>query len=254
MGTLGWVEGFSTIDYVIFVGAVTLAFAVRGGAGFGGGVVMAPLLALVAPLAVVVPVSSTLNMMSGVWQGVREWRRVEWRELLRIAPFSFAGVFLGIWLLTRVDAKPLSRAFGVFIVCYALYMLKSKGAVPAIARRWLYPLGAFLSLVAGTMGSLFGGAAGPLYVMYLSALKLERDRFRATITMIMVTMGTSRVVGFLAAGMYTQKVLTLLLMGLPLVLLGGWIGARVVARMDQERFGRAVGCVLLVSGSILIIK
>jgi len=90
--------------------------------------------------------------------------------------------------------------------------------------------------------------------MYLSALKLERDRFRATITMIMVTMGASRVFGFFAAGMYTKKVLTLLAMGLPLVVLGGWIGARVVARLDQDRFGRVVGCVLLASGSILIFK
>jgi uncharacterized protein len=254
MSGLGIVEGFGVVDYVIFVCAVTLAFAVRGGAGFGGGVVMAPLLALVAPLAVVVPVSSALNMISGVTQGVRDWRKVAWRELIRIAPFSFVGVFLGIWLLARVDAQPLSKVFGGFIMLYAAYMLKSKGVMPVIARRWLYPLGAFLSLLAGTVGSLFGGAAGPLYVMFLSALKLERDRFRATITMIMVTMGTTRVIGFLAAGMYTQKVLTLLLMGLPLVFIGGWIGARVVARLDQERFGRLVGCVLLASGFILMVK
>jgi uncharacterized membrane protein YfcA len=70
----------------------------------------------------------------------------------------------------------------------------------------------------------------------------------------MLTMGTTRVIGFLASGLYTQKVLTLLALGVPLVLLGGWIGARVVARMDQERFGRLVGCVLLVSGSILALK
>jgi uncharacterized protein len=254
MDGLGLIAGFSALDYVIFVSAVTLAFAVRGGAGFGGGVVLAPLLALVAPLSVVVPVSSALNMISGVSQGIRDWRKVAWRELLRIAPFSFAGVFLGIWLLARIDAKPLSKAFGAFIVLYALYMLKSKGVMPTIARRWLYPLGAFLSLAAGIVGSLFGGAAGPLYVMYLSALKLERDRFRATITMIMLTMGTSRVAGFLAAGMYTQKVMTLLALGLPLVLLGGWIGARVVARLDQERFGRLIGFVLLGSGFILMVK
>lgn len=254
MGNLSLVDGFGASEYAIFVCAVTLAFAVRGGAGFGGGVVMAPLLALVAPLAVVVPVSSALNMISGVTQGVRDWRKVEWRELLRIAPYSFVGVFLGIWLLSQVNAKPLSRAFGIFIVCYALYMLKSRGVMPVIAKRWLYPLGAMASLAAGTIGSLFGGAAGPLYVMYLSALKLERDRFRASITMIMITMGTTRVVGYLAAGLYTQKVLTLLVLGLPLVLVGGWIGARVVARMDQERFGRLVGCVLLGSGAILIFK
>lgn len=248
------IEGFSTVDYVIFFSAVLLAFMVRGGAGFGGGVVLAPLMALVAPLNVVVPVSSALNMIAGLSQGVSHWRIVAWRELLRITPFSIAGIFLGIWLLTRVDPKPLSKAFGVFIVLYALYMLKTKGNMPDIARRWLNPLGAFLSFAAGVVGSLFGGAAGPLYVMYLNALRLPRDGFRATITMIMLTMGTTRIVGFLATGMYTKKVLTMLAVGIPIVLLGGWVGARVVARFDQAVFGRLVACVLLVSGSILIFK
>lgn len=248
------IEGFSTLDYVIFFAAVTLAFAVRGGAGFGGGVVLSPLMALVAPLAVVVPVSSLLNVIAGLSQGVSQWRVVAWRDLARIAPFSVAGIFLGIWLLTRVDPKPLSKMFGVFIVSYALYMLYSRGVVPQIAQRWLYPLGAFLSLAAGTIGSLFGGAAGPLYAMYLQALRLPRDGFRATITMIMLTMGSTRILGFLATGMYTKKVLTMIAVGLPLVLIGGWIGARVVQRFDQERFGRAVGCVLLLSGGILIFK
>ncbi|MBM3343188.1 MAG: sulfite exporter TauE/SafE family protein [Betaproteobacteria bacterium] len=248
------IEGFGTLDYVIFCCAVVIAFAVRGGAGFGGGVVLSPLLALVAPLSVVVPVSSALNVIAGLSQGVGHWRIVAWRELLRITPFSMAGIFLGIWLLTRVDPQPLAKAFGVFIVCYALYMLYSRGVMPKIARRWLYPLGALLSMAAGTIGSLFGGAAGPLYVMYLQALRLERDCFRATITMIMLTMGTTRIIGFIATGMYTQKVLTMLALGIPIVLLSGWIGARVVARFNQEVFGRAVACVLLASGFILIVK
>ena len=248
------IEGFSAFDYAIFTSAVTLAFAVRGGAGFGGGVVLSPLLALMAPLNVVVPVSSALNMIAGVSQGLTQWRIVAWRDLLRIAPFSLAGIFLGIWLLTRIDPKPLGKAFGMFIVAYALYMLYSRGAVPVIARRWLYPLGALLSLAAGMIGSLFGGAAGPLYAMFLNALRLERDCFRASITVIMLTMGSMRIAGFLATGMYTTKVLTLLALGLPLVLFGGWIGGRVVARFDQERFSRAVGCVLLASGFILIVK
>ena len=245
---------FSIAQWALFLFAVTLAFGVRGGAGFGGGVVLAPLLALVAPLNVVVPVSSALNMVAGFSQGIRDRRKVAWRELLRIAPFSLIGIVLGIWLLARIDPKPLGRAFGVFIVLYALYTLKTKGIMPVIAQRWLYPLGALLSLAAGTVGSLFGGAAGPLYVVYLSALQLERDRFRATITMIMLTMGSMRIVGFLATGMYTQKVLTLLAVGIPLALIGGWLGARVVARLDPERFGRAVGIVLLASGFILIVK
>ena len=247
-------DNFGPADYAIFIFAVTLAFAVRGGAGFGGGVVVVPLLALIAPLQTVVPVTSALNTLAGLTQGARDWRKVVWREMLRILPFALIGVVLGIWLLTRVDPKPLSRAFGVFIMLYAAYMLKSKGVMPGIPRRFLTPVAAVLSLIGGTVGSLFGGAAGPVFVMYLTSLNIERDRFRATMTMLMLTLGGTRIIGFLIAGMYTRTVLLMLLAGIPLMLFGGWFGQRIVQRFDQQRFSTLVGCILFASGMLLLFK
>ena len=247
-------EDFGVIEGVIFTFGVILAFAVRGGAGFGGGVVAVPLLALAAPLPTVVPVTSALNLVSGLSQGFRDWRKVEWREMARILPFALAGVLIGIWMLASVDARALSRAFGAFIVLYAIYMLRSGGSVPRIPRRWLNPVAAVASFIGGFIGSIFGGAAGPVFAIYLAALQVEKDRFRATMTMLMLTLGGTRVIGFITAGMYTQKVLILLAAGIPLVFIGGYIGVRVVRRLDQARFNRGVGCVLLASGVILIVR
>ena len=141
--------------------------------------------------------------------------------MARILPFALLGVLIGIWMLAKVDARWLSRAFGAFIIAYAIYMLRSGGAVPRIPRRWLNPVAAVASFIGGFIGSIFGGAAGPVFAIYLSAIQVEKDRFRATMTMLMLTLGGTRVVGFLVAGMYTQKVLILLAAGIPLVFLGG---------------------------------
>jgi uncharacterized protein len=245
---------FGTIDFVVFVIAIMLAYAVRGGAGFGGGMVAVPLLALVAPLHTVVPVVSALNMTSAIRQGFRDWRMVAWSEMRRILPFAIFGVVVGIWLLARVDPRPLRRIFGCFIVLYALYSLLAPGHKPDIPHRWLTLVAAVASTLAGIVGSLFGGAAGPVFVMYFSALRLEKDRFRASMTMLMLTLGTTRLFGFAAAGMYTRDVLTMILAGLPLMLLGGYVGGRIVRRLDQARFNRAVGYIILASGLLLILK
>jgi uncharacterized membrane protein YfcA len=90
--------------------------------------------------------------------------------------------------------------------------------------------------------------------MYLAALNLERDRFRATMTMLMLTLGGTRIVGFLVAGMYTRPVLLMLLAGIPLMLLGGHLGGRIVERFEQRLFNKLVGCVLLASGALLALK
>ena len=247
-------DTFSLADYALFAFAVTLGFAVRGGAGFGGGIVAVPMLALIAPLTTVVPFTSALNTIASVLYGSSNWRKVEWRELARIAPYAVVGAAIGIALLAHVDSRPLKRAFGVFIVAYAAYMLYSAGEMPEIPRRLLTRVAAVMSVVGGAIGSLFGGAAGPVFVMYLNALKIEKDRFRATLTMLMIALGITRITGYAVVGMYNTTVLTLVVMGLPLMLLGGFLGDRIVRRFDQRRFNQAVGCIILASGFLLIFK
>ncbi len=198
--------------------------------------------------------AGALNTVASLSQGFHDWRKVEWREMARILPFALLGVVAGIFFLTNIDPQPLSRAFGLFVVLYALYALFSKGKTAEIPRRWLTPVAAVMSLFAGVIGSVFGGAAGPVFVIYLNSLKVEKDRFRATMTMLMLTLGTTRLIGYLIAGMYTQKVLLLLAVAIPLAYAGGHLGQRVAQRINQSLFNRIVGVVLLASGVILMLK
>jgi len=46
----------------------------------------------------------------------------------------------------------------------------------------------------------------------------------------------------------------LLAAALPMVVVGSWLGVRVVRRFDPVAFNRAVGVVLLVSGAALVFK
>ncbi len=245
---------FSVSQWALFTGAVMLAYCVRGGAGFGGGVVAAPLLALLMPLQMVVPLLSGMNTVTSIAQGIHDWRKVAWREIARIVPFAVAGVIAGIFFLANLDAKPLTRAFGLFITTYAIYMLVFKGKTPEIPRRWLTPVAAVISLFAGVIGSVFGGGVGPVFVMYLNSLKVEKDCFRATMNMLMLILGVSRLIGLLIAGLITQKVLLLLAVALPLSYVAGRLGNRMAQRFDQQMFNRLVGCVILASGILLMLK
>lgn len=248
MDTLGPLQ----LVFCAFV--VTLAFAVRGGAGFGGGAVAVPLLALVLPLQVAVPAVSVLNMLSSIGHGIRDWRKIVWPEILRLIPFTLLGVGIGLYLLARLDPKPLARALGAFVIVYAVYAMVTAGRTMSVPQRLLAPLGALMSSTAGFVGALFGGAAGPLYVIYLNALKLERDCFRVTITTIMLFQGLTRIGGYAGLGLFNSATLTVLVAALPMMLIGSYFGVRLIRHFDQAKFNRAVSCVLMVSGLALIIK
>ncbi|MDP1675180.1 MAG: sulfite exporter TauE/SafE family protein [Burkholderiales bacterium] len=248
------VDELSLWQILFCVGVVTVAFAVRGGTGFGGGAVAVPLLALVFPVPVTVPVVTVLNMLSSVGHGVLDWRHIVWREIWRILPGSLLGVFVGIYLLTLIDPQPLARALGVFVVLYALYVMVFSGRTLAIPPRWMLPVAGVTSFSAGIVGSLFGGAAGPIYVIYLNAARLGKDAFRVTITMVMLFQGLTRVAGYATLGLYDRNVMLLLAAALPMMIIGSWLGARLVRRIDQQLFQRVLGVVLLVSGTALALK
>lgn len=247
-------ETLSTLQLLFCAVVIIVAFAVRGGAGFGGGAVAVPLLALVFPVQLTVPVVTVLNMLSSIGHGVADWRKIAWKQIIRVVPGSLIGVLLGLYLLSMIDPQPLARALGVFVMLYAVYVLAFADRTPVIPPRWMPATAAITSMAAGIIGSLFGGAAGPLYVIYLNAARLGKDAFRVTITTIMLFQGLTRIAGYAALGLYDAQVLKLLAVALPVMILGSWLGARVVRRLDQALFNRVIAMVLLASGAALLLK
>jgi len=247
-------ESISNWQMLFSAAVIVVAFAVRGGAGFGGGAVAVPLLSLVFPVQLTVPVVTVLNMLSSIGHGIVDWRKIAWQQIWRILPGSLLGVFIGIYLLSLIDPLPLAKALGAFVVLYAIYVLVFANRTPVIPQRWLLVAAGVISMTAGIIGSLFGGAAGPVYVIYLNTVRLGKDAFRVTITTIMLFQGLTRIAGYAALGLYDTKVLTLLALAVPVMVLGSWLGARVVRRLNQELFNRAIAGVLLVSGAALLLK
>lgn len=229
---------------------VFVAYALRGATGFGAGVVSIPLLLLALPLPVVIPLVTAMGMVASFGQAVHQRRRVHWPGLTRLLLPTLAGVALGLWLFAAVDPKFLLRALAVFIVGYALsgYLpWRLRGPAP----RWLGPLAGALG---GFVATVFGGMAGPFYVVYLRSLALDKTRFRATVSVALLALSALRATGYGSLGLYDAQVLWLLGATLPVVALAMVAGDRWHARLDEARFGHVVAALLALSGAALLFK
>ncbi|MFN7084995.1 MAG: sulfite exporter TauE/SafE family protein [Burkholderiales bacterium] len=244
--------GFAQLAFCAVV--VMVAFAVRGTTGFGGNAIAVPLLTLVLPMQNVVAAVTVLTVLSSLGHWLGDWRRIVWTEILRAAPFTLIGVAAGLYLFETLDARTLTRAFGGFVILYAIYSLAMAQRALAPSRKMLWPLAAVLCTLAGLVGTLFGGAAGPIYVIYLRTLQLGKDSFRVTITTILMTQAVMRVAGYFKIGFYDRATLLMLAAALPLMLAGAWLGGAIAGRIDQLTFNRIVGAVLLCSGIALLFK
>jgi len=247
-------ETLSVIQLAFAALVITVAFAVRGTAGFGGQVVAVPLLALVLPLPLVLSAVVVLAALASTGHLLRERAKIDWREIRRLLPYSLLGVIAGLYLLQHLDMRVLTKSFGVFVILYGCFALATASRPLRIPERAVYAAGAILSTLAGATGATFGAAAGPLYVIYFNARQLERDVFRVTIATILMVQGLLRMGGYVRLGFYDYATLVLIAAGLPLMLLGSVIGTWLAGRLDQRRFNLGISVLLLLSGTALLFK
>lgn len=247
-------DALGPLELIAAAFALMAAYAVRGTAGFGGQTVAVPLLTLLMPITIVVPAVTVLTVVSSVVHWLQDWSKIAWREIARLMPFTLLGVLIGLYLFDRFDPRTLTRALGIFVMLYACFALMSASRPVAAPLRLMRRLGPVLSATAGAIGTVFGGGAGPLYVIYLNSLRLEKDCFRVTITTILTFQAVVRVAGYWRLGFYDGSALYLIAAGFPMMLIGARLGHALAGRIDQGRFNLGVGVLLMVIGAGLVFK
>jgi len=227
--------------------ALTAGYAVRGAAGFGSGVVVAPLLAFVLPLSTIAPVITVIGLLVALGQAVKDWPLIEWRSLAVFIPGSIVGVALGVFAFKSIDPTALARWLGAYVLLYALYSLAGERVLGRELRmpHWaIHPLAAAGALVA----TVFGGLAGPIYVTWFDAQKLTKSVFRVTVATTLLVLGLMRSAAYLASGVFRAQDAALIAGALLPVALGTVIVDRLHDRMDPAAFRRGVGALLVASG------
>lgn len=246
----GMLHSLSLTQLLYGPGIVTVAYLVRGIAGFGSGLIAIPLLLLLnLPIAQVVPLVVALDYIASASQGVKNRQAIVWRDIWPLLPFTFLGVTLAIYLFKTIDAVLLQRGLAAFIILYAVYTLLAKRPGQTHSRWWAVPAGS----LGGLIGTLFG-TGGPFYVIYLQLRRLNKTPFRATFASIFLIDGTSRIAGYLLSGFVTLEFLWLLAVLLPVMLLSLYLGGRIHLAFSQETFKCAISVLLVVSGIALLLK
>lgn len=229
---------------------VLLAYIVFGIAGFGTALVAGPLLALWLPLKQIVPLLALLDCAAATTNLLRDGRRADRAELFRLVPLMIAGSGLGALILLATRAGVLLLALGIFASAYALYALsglRPAGRLPAWA---CVPFG----LVGGVFSALFG-SGGFLYAIYLGGRIADKDAIRVTQSTLIGLSTLTRLLMFLAAGVYAGGAIVMLALLLaPAMLAGSQLGRAITLRLTREQFLRLVNCVVLASGIFLLVR
>lgn len=234
----------------LFLIATFLGGFTSGLTGFAAGLVVSGLwLHILTPLqtAVLIAAYGIVNQSFGIWK-LRH--ALQWR---RICPFivgGAVGVPLGAYLVTYLNPAYVRTSVGILLVAYGTYNLVRPAYAPIKSNAAVDTgIGVLNGLLGGLTG--LGGVISTIWVQLGGGAKDAQRAIFQPVLFFTMTMATLT----FAAGGHLFDVLTLKLffIGLPVLLLGLWVGIKLYGRLDDAAFRKAILAFLLVSGLSLVV-
>jgi uncharacterized membrane protein YfcA len=233
------VEWLVPADVGLTASAFLIAFSaftsfITAAAGIGGGIMMVAVMAVMMPATAVIPVHGVVQIGSNGGRAAIMLRQVQWQVL---APFCAGSVVgAGIGGLTVVELDPAILNIG--LACFILYSVWAP-PLTAPGRFKVVATGAFSSFL-----TMFFGATGTFVSAMVKSMKLGRLEHVATHSACMVAQHVIKVIAFGLLGFnfapYAGLVVAMVISGF----LGTVIGKRVLVRMNDHFFHRALAVIL----------
>jgi uncharacterized membrane protein YfcA len=234
-----------TIDTTGFaaIGIVIVAGLVRGTTGFGGAMLMTPVLsALFGPVPAVVT-ALLLETAAAVVMFPDALPKVQWRTLLYLTLPAVVTVPLGGYLLMTVDPGIARKMISAVVIVFSsmlLLGLRYNGSPRALTS---VALG---SVVGALLGATSVGA--PPVILYLLSGPDPVAVTRANLTVFVTAISVIGLVMLGVAGAISVSLATsAMLLTIPF-LFATWLGAKLFARLSDAGVRRIALCLMLFVG------
>jgi uncharacterized membrane protein YfcA len=237
------------LQWLMLAAAALVASTLAAVTGFGGAAVLLPVLIAAFGVREAIPILTVAQLIgngSRVWFNRRElnWRIVAW--------FALGGVptaLLGGYLFATAPLTALTRLLGAFLLMVVLWRhLRPKRPRP-------FPMPVFAAIGAGaSFLSALLGSVGPIMAPFFLAFGLVKGAYIGTEALSTVVMHVTKLVAYRQSSILTRiDVLTGLALG-PLMILGSFLGKRIVDRLPERVFVLIIELVLIVAGFWFLVR
>ena len=235
------------VAIALLVGVGLVAGTIGGVVGFGSGVLLLPVVAwLYGPLAAV-PILTVASLIGNVSRAALYLREIEWRVVGAYALGAVPAAVLGSLVFVRLETHVIPIVFGTFVIVI----------VPV--RRWaekreLRARLAHFPFVGAAMGFLSAlvSTTGPVNAPFFLSFGLVRGAYLASeATSTAIVHATKSVVYGKFAALTAETLVVGAGLGM-LLLVGSYLGKRIVDRVDAARFILIVEVALIVSGVVML--
>jgi uncharacterized membrane protein YfcA len=235
------------LEYASLFVAAFAAAAISGAAGFGGAILLLPLLVATVGVTQAVPLLTIAQLIGNLSRAGFGFTQIHWKPvglfLLGAIPLSVLGALSFVQLPKELVTRAIGVAILIFVALKYFGLLKITSG-----RAVLIGGGGVVGFLSGLMGS-----AGPLGAAVFLSLGLPPVAYIASeATTALAMHGVKTVVYQHYIVLDPEFWFLAALMGLAMIL-GTWSAKRVIERMPRETFQRFVAILLVVISGYMVI-
>jgi uncharacterized protein len=237
------------LDVIIVIISALAASLLAAVSGFGGAVIMLPVLVWTVGVTDAIPILTTAQLIGNLSRVMLNHRELKWPVIWRFAMGAVPMAVVGGIIFASAPAAGLVRVLGVFLILMVIYRHTRWGRNIKLSLWGFMPLGAASGILSAVLGTV-----GPLTAPFFLAYGLAKGAYIGTEAMTAVVMHITKLGVY---GSYALIGVRTLLIGLGIgavMILGTFLGRKLLDRMPEKVFPHIIEGTLLISGILFLIR
>jgi uncharacterized membrane protein YfcA len=219
----------------------------------GVSMIVVPVMAVIfggkASTGVLLPILITADIFAVIYYH----RHASWNPLLKALPWAMAGLFLALWIGAWVNDHQFKHLIAASVLLSLALMVwndskNKKNDLPDHA--WF----AALFGVLGGFATMIGNVAGPVFAIYLLALHLPKKNYIGTTAWFFAIVNMTKLpLQYFVWDNIHQETLLIDLAVIPFVMLGAYLGVRLVHTIADQYYRWLVVVITFISALLIFL-
>ena len=235
------------VNWILVLVGVLAGF-LSGSFGFGGGMVLLPVITSVYGIELAIPISTVAQLLSNLSRAGMGFRQIQWKQVLLFLATAAPLTALGAIGFSLADKTLMTRILCVGLIIFAVMKISGKMHLPK--------KNATLLVGGGVTGFINGmlGISGPLSSAVFFALDLGAVAYIASEAAAAAMMHVVKIVVY---NKFALMDLSVFLNGLYIgcaMMLGNFVAMRLIGKMKNKIYQKIVAVAMILLSIWLFIQ
>ena len=234
--------------FIILI-ATLVGFTIAGVVGFGGGIIVLPILVSIVGLQEAVPILTISQLFSNFSRVWIHRKQLQWSVSRYFALGSLPLAVVGSFFLVSLETSVLVRALGVFMLACVVFTKLPFGKSFKMKLWGFIPVGGVTGFTSASMG-----VPGPFPVIFYLAYGMSASAFIGTSAIGQGLIHLPKLLIYGISGLITAKVLILGLGLAPIGFMSAFLGKLILDKIPPKVFRALIDVLLVFWGVLFIVR